>query len=126
TTSLKAIVADSSFSSLSDILGHQLKYYYLPKFPFAFVSAGCMGLIAGFNPFKYSPVKSISKISPESIFLIHGRNDEEIPMKHSLILHKNAQKPCELWIVSDAGHLESFFRQPQEYQKKVLSFFKEE
>ncbi|PIU50748.1 hypothetical protein COS91_08090 [Candidatus Desantisbacteria bacterium CG07_land_8_20_14_0_80_39_15] len=123
TTALKVVIADSSFSKLSDILGYQLRDYYLPSFPFAWVSSTWMGIKSGFNPFKYSPENSISRIAPRPVLLIHGRDDDQIPARHSLILYKKSRGHCELWVVSDAVHLGSFFCQPQKYQEKILKLF---
>lgn len=56
------------------------------------------------NEFKeISPRKWIDRISPRPVLIIHGRQDEVVPVEHASILFEKANNPKQLVIV-EAGH----------------------
>ena len=57
------------------------------------------------------------------ILLIHGDSDRKIGVHHSRQIFDAAPEPKELWICEGAGHLGTYLKDPQEYQKRVLDFF---
>ncbi len=58
------------------------------------------------------------------IFLIHGGADKKIPAHHSRVIYENVAGEKELWIVDDVGHLEVYLTHAQEYEHRVLQFFR--
>jgi uncharacterized protein len=57
------------------------------------------------------------------VLLIHGSEDQKIPMHHSRDIFENAPREKDLWIVDGAGHLGAFLKHPGEYEHRVLQFF---
>ena len=55
----------------------------------------------------YSPEASIEAVSPIPLLLIHGDQDAIVPMHHSRRLFDLAREPKDLWIVPNAGHIQS-------------------
>lgn len=53
---------------------------------------------------KVSPVKRISYISPRPLLIIHGDEDEVVPVGHARQLYRRAGEPRELAIIQGAGH----------------------
>lgn len=51
-----------------------------------------------------SPIKHIDKISPRPILLIHGDNDETVPVEHAVRLFDKAGTPKEMTKLAGAGH----------------------
>jgi fermentation-respiration switch protein FrsA (DUF1100 family) len=51
-----------------------------------------------------APVRIVSKIAPRPLLLIHGDNDDVVPLSHAYELYKNAGEPKELRIIKRAGH----------------------
>jgi dipeptidyl aminopeptidase/acylaminoacyl peptidase len=56
----------------------------------------------GFNA--VSPLRYIHHISPRPLLLIHGDQDNIVPIEHAHRLYKQAQDPKELVIIPGAGH----------------------
>jgi len=51
-----------------------------------------------------SPLKWIDKISPRPLLLIHGDQDDLVPVAHARELYKKAREPKKLAIIPGAGH----------------------
>ena len=64
-------------------------------------------------------VDVIGSLSPRPLLLIHGGNEAD----SGQILYAKAGDPKELWIVPGAGHGEYQAVNPQEYAKRIVSFF---
>jgi fermentation-respiration switch protein FrsA (DUF1100 family) len=57
------------------------------------------------------------------ILLIHGDADRNIPPRHSRELH--ALNPAtQLWEVPGAPHVASYGTAPEEYERKVVEWFR--
>jgi hypothetical protein len=73
---------------------------------------------------------NMNQISPENsaaatnvpILLIHGEVDSNIPIRHSRRIHALAPK-TQLWEVPAADHCAAFSTAPQEFEKRILSWF---
>lgn len=72
----------------------------------------------------------MDQVSPEAavrtthvpIFLIHGRNDRNIPVRHSRRLHA-ADPAIVLWEVADTDHCGAISTHPIEFQTRLLAWF---
>lgn len=58
---------------------------------------------------KYDPLKAVKKIKCPLV-LIHGDSDKDVPIYHSELLYKHANKPKELITISGADHIFSKHR----------------
>jgi len=78
--------------------------------------------------FKYQ--LDMQNISPENsaaattipILLIHGEVDSNIPLRHSLRIHAHAPN-TQLWQVPIADHCGALSTAPQEFERRLLSWF---
>jgi len=50
------------------------------------------------------PLDYIDKISPRPVLLVHGDQDETVPVEHAILLYNKAGYPKELAILPGAGH----------------------
>jgi alpha-beta hydrolase superfamily lysophospholipase len=74
----------------------------------------------------------VDEISPENavegrpfpVLLICGREDRSIPLRHSKAVYSAASGPKELWVVPRAGHSGAFGTAPEEFERRVISFFR--
>jgi uncharacterized protein len=55
----------------------------------------------------YSPEASVHAVSPIPLLLIHGGDDAIVPAHHSQRLFEKASDPKDLWLVPEAGHIQS-------------------
>src|SRR5205807_438782 len=71
-----------------------------------------------------SPLEAIVA-SDVPVLLIHGTNDNVIPLRHSRILLGGRPRNTELWEAANAGHTEACATRPDEFERRVIGFFTE-
>jgi pimeloyl-ACP methyl ester carboxylesterase len=69
------------------------------------------------------PVELVAQISPRPVLLIFGELEESLPPASGRLLFQAAGEPRELWIVPHVGHGGYFQAQPEEFERRVVSFF---
>ena len=80
--------------------------------------------LAGFPVAEVSPVKAVaSRAFP--VLLICDEQDVALPCRHSEMIYAAARGPKQLWVVPRAFHTAALGFQPEEFRRRVLSFFAE-
>jgi len=120
---VKAIVTDSSYARLSNMLNHMYRIFSIFKYPLSYLTKLYGMVFLGMNIDSINPVDNIKNINVP-ILLIHAEKDSQIPISEVYLLH-NANKDAELWIVKGADHGESHAINAGKYEKRVIGFFKE-
>jgi len=121
---IKAVVSDSSFADLNDIMGPEFaRRTHAPRVflkPILFM----IKLMYGVDFAAIRPIDGLPMIAPRPVLFIHGGADATIPVAHAYRLFEAADNPAdELWVVTQAGHTQSYKSEPQEYLKRVIEFF---
>jgi dipeptidyl aminopeptidase/acylaminoacyl peptidase len=121
---IDAIVSDSSFADLKDIMEPEFsRRTHAPQFflhPILFM----IKIMYRVDFTAIRPIDSVAKITPRPIFFIHGEADETIPVAHAYrLLQASQNSQDELWIVPGAGHTKSYITHPEEYISRVTTFF---
>ena len=119
---INAIVADSSFSSMNEVM--KKVFFIFPsitKYPFIWSTSLYARIFLGMKISELSPEEHVKSINTPILF-IHGTKDSQIPVEQSKILHKNAPN-SQLWLVQGADHGMSYSNNPEEYKKRVMEFF---
>lgn len=112
---LKAVIADSAFSSYARIAREKivqiplLGYVLWPFSPL---------IVSG----ELSPEAVVEKIAPVPLLLINGDKDEVVPASHSERLFERAGAPKLLWTLQGAGHSEAFGRFRASTSPRLLKF----
>jgi alpha-beta hydrolase superfamily lysophospholipase len=125
---IEAVVAEASFANLReatyDYAGLR-KYPWLGKTLFA---PGTWTLLyrdeklAGFPVAEVSPVKAVAaRAFP--VLLICDEKDVALPCRHSEMIYAAARGPKQLWVVPGAFHTAAYGFAPEEFRRRVLSFF---
>ena len=126
TSDIKAIVADSPYASLDNMI--ERSYFIFPgplKLPFVWITKLLAKITFGLNTKDISPEKDIKDIGIP-VLLIHGDRDSQIPVENSKVLYEASDKNLtELWLVEGADHGYSYASNPDKYEKRVLEFFDE-
>lgn len=96
---VRALILDSSFSDYRRITSEKLAAHVL-TWPFQWL------------PFftidnDYTPERSVHAISPIPLLIIHGERDGIVPVTHARRLYALAREPKSLWILPEAGHIDS-------------------
>lgn len=120
-----AIVAESAFADLREVAAYRLRSLF--HVPAVLVPALLESSILyaravdNLNLDRVSPVTDIAHATTP-ILLIHGLSDWRTPPDNSERLAKaNPRDP--LWLVPGAGHVEASAKEPQEFRRRVLSWF---
>jgi dipeptidyl aminopeptidase/acylaminoacyl peptidase len=125
-TDISAIVADSSYADISDIMepefSNRTKAPRLFLRPILFM----IKVMFGVDFAAIRPVDTVPEITPRPIFFIHGNADDMIPVDHAERLFAASSKnDNQLWIVPQTGHTQAFKEHPEEFMSRVISFFDE-
>ncbi len=122
-SNIKAIVTDSTYAKLSNMVEHIYRIFFIFKYPLVYLTKLYGILFLGMNIDEASPVNGI-KNSKIPILLIHAEKDSEIPLKEAYLL-KEANPKAELWIIKYADHGKSYASNVEKYEEKVIGFFEE-
>jgi fermentation-respiration switch protein FrsA (DUF1100 family) len=113
---LRAVVADSAFSSYGGI-GRE-KILQIPLLGY---------LLWPFSPLivsgELSPAPVVKNIAPVPLLLIRGDRDAVVPPAHSEHLYKKAGAPKLLWTLPGGQHTEAFGRFRPQAGPRLLKFF---
>ena len=119
--SVLGVVADSSFTSIRDLVAHHFQRHRLPP--------SVVPLTDIVNRWRYGyrfaavrPIDVVARISPRPLLFIHGMNDSLIPVEHTLRLYEAAGEPKELWLVDGARHVGAYFHDRTAYVRRVAEF----
>ena len=121
---IDAIVADSSFADLAHVVKSEFsKRSRLPKFFFPWTLLMAKNLY-GIDLSELKPVDAVRQATAPPVLVIHGGQDDTIPVEHAHMLARSSRNPHSgLWIVPEAQHVGSYAARPEEYINKVTSFF---
>jgi fermentation-respiration switch protein FrsA (DUF1100 family) len=121
---IKAVVANSAFSSLNDTIATSVQHFTgLPEFPFVPLIAFWAERETGFKKEDIDATKWIAEISPRPVFLMQGGADTVISANSGQKLYDAAGQPKELWFDPALGHVEFDTERAAEYETRVAAFF---
>ena len=121
---LGAVAVDSPYADLEQTLGRHLRLMYpLPRAPFLWYVLATYRLRFGVWPRALSPKASAGRLSPRALLLIHGAHDIRMPLQEARRMYDAAGEPKDLFVIQDAGHLESFSANPRVYLQRLTAFF---
>lgn len=122
--SVRAVVADSPFASLSETVArHTRLYLKLPSFPFAHLFTWNFCRLGGFQAADLRPIDSLAGFHAIPVLLLYGSADERMPSDVANQLYRTIPTPDkQLLFFDNAGHGAAFRSHPQEYIHAVLSF----
>ncbi|MBI5049188.1 MAG: alpha/beta fold hydrolase [Deltaproteobacteria bacterium] len=128
TTPVAAIVEDSGYADLAELLEVQIPQRSgLPNI-FNFGIVNMVHFMYGANLYSLRPAESVSQITNGRIFVIHGEADDIVPVEHArrIFAVKANQKGNEMWLLPGIGHISAYKTFPTEYIKRVAAFFDRE
>ena len=120
---VRAVVADSSFAGMSEVVAAALLRRRLPARFLVPISDVLNRWRHGY-PFRaVRPIDAIGALAPRPIFLIHGSDDGVTPVEHAYRLYTAAGAPKELWVSEGAPHCGAYFQNRELYVRRVAEFF---
>ncbi|MCY6369247.1 alpha/beta hydrolase [Clostridium ganghwense] len=124
---VKTIIADSPFANLRNYLKDNLPHWsHLPSFPFTNIILSTIPIMEGVDVDSVRPIDAVANLKNKRLLLIHSKNDKAIPYHNSELIYKAVpnKKLVDIWITKKAGHIRSYLTNKNEYEKKILSFLK--
>ncbi|HLP76960.1 MAG TPA: alpha/beta hydrolase, partial [Candidatus Paceibacterota bacterium] len=120
---VKAVVADSAFSSLEDTVATSVRHYTgLPAFPFAPLIRFWANVESGCDLSRINAKVWIQELGSRPVFLMQGGADTTVSRQSGELLYAAAQGPKELWFDPAAGHAKFSTNMPA-YELRVTAFF---
>ena len=124
---LAAAFVDSPYSDLPQIIDEELARNNYPLFlaPGGIFMAR---VIANDNLLQYSPRDAIINDVGRPIYIVHGTGDTRIGVHHTqqlAELAKEAGANVSIWTPEGVGHADAVFALPDEYEQRLVTFFRE-
>ncbi len=121
-SNVNAVVTESSYASLENMLKESYGLFGPFKFPFVITTKLFSKLLLGINIAEVSPEKSIKELGIP-LLIVHGSVDDQISVENAHQL-KKANENVELWIVEGANHGMAG-NVAKDYEKRILKFLRE-
>ena len=122
---IEVIIADSGYTSATDYLTWKLKQrFHLPAFPVIPIANVSFKIAAGYYMEDASAIEAVRN-STIPILIIHGEDDQTVPVEDAYRLYDAASCRKDLFIVAGAGHGEAVHIAPEAYWNKVWTFVEE-
>ncbi|PKR79345.1 alpha/beta hydrolase [Halalkalibacillus sediminis] len=119
---VKAVIADSPYTSSYDLFDHQMeRMYNLPSFPVLPTTNLVTNMQAGYSLTEASALEQVKKAEVPILYL-HGDSDSFVPTDMTNQLYSNTKSEADMTIFENAGHGEAFAIYPDKYES-VLSDF---
>jgi alpha-beta hydrolase superfamily lysophospholipase len=121
---VKALVADSAFSSLEDTIDTSIRFFSgLPSFPFGSMIRFWAEREGDFDPRDVDAKKWIGAVSPRPVLIMQGGADRVVSVSSGQKLFDVAREPKEFWYEPTVGHGQFLKMMPAEFEKRVVGFF---
>ena len=122
---IDAVVADAAYADVVSIIESEFaERSDLPGFFIPII----LSMTRTIYDVDFAAIKPEEAVKETSVpvFIIHGEQDDMIPVEHAYRLKEASQNPdSRLWILPVAQHANSYLVRPAEYKEQVTSFFDE-
>ncbi|KAA0948688.1 alpha/beta hydrolase [Sporosarcina sp. ANT_H38] len=119
---VKAIIADSPYESVYQLLAYQMnRMFHLPAFPLLDSTSVLTKIRAGYS-FREASVLNAVKKTDVPILYIHGESDTFVPTKMAENLYQHTSSDAEIMLVPNANHGESFALDEDKYKRTMDQF----
>ncbi len=121
---VRAVVADSPFATHAGVVSHNItRIIRINGRPIAALADYFLARIAGYRHRDVEPVREVAALAPRPLLIIHGSDDQTIPVSHAQEVYQAAGEPKELWIGEGADHCGTYFLNRRIYTRRVIDFF---
>lgn len=121
---IKFCIDDCGYSDSQDLFKHRLeKDYNIKRLPLVNLSSKINKLRVGWNFKDVSPITTLPKVKIPILF-IHGELDDYVPTFMCKQMYSVKQGYKDIFIAAGAGHAEAYWKNKEEYEKRVDSFLK--
>lgn len=119
---VKGIISDCAFTSPKEVFTHVLhEQYHMPAFLMLAIADAVNKKKAGYGLDDCNAAHEVQKATVPILF-IHGDADTFVPCSMCEELYQNCASPKKKMIVKGAGHCESYYKDPKQYEKALDDF----
>lgn len=119
---IQFVIEDCGFSTAREAIKFQFKKAKVSFWPLYDLVRLKAKNLYGFDLNEISPLAAISQSTVPTLF-IHGTKDDIVPTWMSETLYEAKKGPKDqLYLVEDAGHMESYFKAKENYKDVVTNF----
>ena len=120
---IKAVITDCAYADTPKAIARAIwMTYHIPRIPLGQIVIWAMEVRLRCRMRSLSPVRSVGKIAPRGLFIIHGMEDKSVPPDSGRALFGAAGDPKGLWLVPGAEHVACFYRDRREYLRRIFGF----
>ena len=123
---IKAILISSVYANFKTVIWQSFQRYLkgIPFFPIGYFTLWVIKYRTGCYLPTISPIKYIHKLKARPLMIIHSAYDKRIPIEHALEFFRKAPWLKEFWLVRNAEHEDIYTITKDQYEEKVLNFYK--
>jgi fermentation-respiration switch protein FrsA (DUF1100 family) len=124
---MAALFLHATFGDLQEIIEAELTRNGFPSF-LSFPTLVMGSLVTGENLFARSPVETISAAARRPVYIVHSHADTRIDSSQSELLAAAAQEAgvkVSTWFPENGEHMQIPAAYPQEFEQRVVGFFRE-
>lgn len=122
---IKAVVSDSAYASIERMIRPGLEAFLgRAAVPFAPLIIWHAENITGAHASDIVPEYAVTELGDRPLLVIHGQDDQLIAVESAHRIYAAAPGPKELWIVPNCAHADAPAVAPQEYEERVVDFFR--
>ncbi len=121
-SNVKAVVADSPFSSTYDLFDYQMEQMFnLPDFPLLPITSKITEMRANYSLYDASALNQVEHAELPILYL-HGGKDTFVPTSMAQELYENTHSEAEIHIFDEASHGEAIVMYEEEYLDTLYTF----
>lgn len=122
-----AAFVDSPFADLSQVIAEELTRN---NFPTLLAPGGIWvaRVVSGDDLLAHSPLEAIRRHADRPLFIVHGDADQLVDQHHTRDLAALAQQTgarLTTWLPTGIGHVEAMLAMPDDYEQRLIGFFRE-
>lgn len=119
---VKAIVADSPYTSVKDLFSYQLnRMFYLPSFPVIPTLSVVTQAKAGYSLTEASALNQVKKTDIPILYM-HGEEDTFVPTTLAKDLYEETNSEADIMFFPNANHGEGYVIEKELYLEKLHAF----
>ncbi len=122
---IAAAWVDCGFADIDVAIREELHFRHLPVWlgPAGILAARLFG---GIDLRARSPLGGVARLAGRPLGIAHGEGDTHAPLHHAFDLAAGARaagSSVDLWTIPGAEHNQGMFMVPDEYERRLVSFF---
>ncbi|MBI5037097.1 MAG: alpha/beta fold hydrolase [Candidatus Kerfeldbacteria bacterium] len=123
---IRAVVVNSTFARFKSVIWQNFQLYLkgIPFFPLGYLTLLVMKFRTGIYYAGINPISRLKALEARPLMVIHGAHDKRIPVEDAMEFHRTAPWLKEFWLVKNADHSNTYTMTKDEYEHKVLGFFR--